>query len=121
MIRCEEGCGRRFGGFFTLQRHRPLTWDRCRTPAEMRAIGLRRNRRHIWVRARPTFQSQIDFRAGSRVRLWFGKPWRRLTAQERAEYRARLGWQKDPTDASSANARRDRNAQAASNAGRGAA
>lgn len=89
MIRCED-CGERFGGWFGVVRHRPLTWDHCRTPEEMREIGLHRTRRRVWVRRRPTWQTQLDFRRGSRVRRWFGKSYRALSHQERQEYRRRL-------------------------------
>ncbi len=90
MIRCPE-CGARFGGDFGFRRHRPGTWDRCRTQQEMMAIGLRRRRGGVWVRSWSHFQTQLPLRSGGgRARAWFGKSYRALDEAERREYRRRL-------------------------------
>lgn len=113
MIRCQD-CRRKFGGSFGYKLGHPVTLDRCRSDEELRARGMHRNRRGVWVRRRPSFQGQLDFRAGSRVRRWFGKPWRALSPQERREYRVKLGWQKTPDPSSGSQDAGDRNAQAVS-------
>jgi hypothetical protein len=91
-IRCED-CRRRFGGEWGFKLGHPVTLERCRTVDELKAAGLRRRRGGVWVRMHSRFQVRLlDFRVPNeaRVRVWYGKPYRALTEDERSEYRRRL-------------------------------
>lgn len=115
MIRCEI-CRRRFGGVWGFKLAHPITLGRCRSVAELRATGLRRNRRGVWVRQHSRFQVRlIDARVGGRVREWFGRSYRSLSDEDRSEYRGRLARSTKPRAG-------ERNAQTApERAGRGPA
>lgn len=92
-IRC-EACGRVFGGQFTFDRHRTADGT-CLQTEELHARGIRRNRRHVWVRLAPAIGTArqgrlFDARDVSLTRRMFGKPFRALSLEERRRYRTAL-------------------------------